>query len=166
MGYFREPIRRRAARAEKLALLEAARDVDLTEWEPAVGVERVARDAYVRFVVCHPERGWVGLFAAGDVLDEPDALPDAARSALRDTLRWFNRNLAVPRRLPRDAVCWFRADATPCLARLRDLIELYRLAGRPVVMRASFAPGRTVYRDGQQVAAVPGGGGRVTSSTW
>jgi hypothetical protein len=66
--------------------------------------------------------------------------------------------------LPRTAVCWFRADAAESLKRLRTIIEIYRLAGFCVWMQASTAPGRIVYRDDYQVAAVPYRDRRTTSS--
>jgi hypothetical protein len=107
----------------------------------------------------------VGLFRADAYPGRAGLLPDAARSRLRSVLRWFNRNMSVPPRLPRNAVCWLRADAAGCVDRLRELVELYRLTGHPVLMQSTFVPGRVVYRDEHQVAAVPYACRRVTTST-
>ena len=57
--------------------------------------------------------------------------------------------------MPRNAICWIRSDAAESLKRLRMLVELYRLAGYPVWMQTSQNPGRVVYRDEYQIAAVP-----------
>ena len=77
---------------------------------------------------------------------------------------WFNANLPVPRRLPKNAICWLRADAGESLDRLRTLIEVYRLMGHPVWTQATATPGRVVYRDDFQVAAVPYPDRRTTST--
>jgi hypothetical protein len=153
MGYFRHPVRRGKASAAARVLVAGGRDVDVSRWRRCDCRLEVSRDVYLRFVVERPQ-GWTGLFTAGVLRDSEDFSP-AARSNLRAVYRWFNANLPVPRRLPRCAVCWFRADASESIDRLRELIELYRLAGFPVRMRATASPGRIVYRDEFQVAAVP-----------
>src|SRR5687768_14094022 len=109
MGSLRRPIRRGKARAEKLACLEAARELDLRALEPYVDLDNVPRESYLRFVVRQPRGRWVGLFRADAYPGRAGLLPDAARSRLRSVLRWFNRNMSVPPRPPRNAVCWFRA---------------------------------------------------------
>jgi hypothetical protein len=115
-------------------------------------------------VVEDARTGKVGLFRSGRILDEAEDLSTAARSEVRATFRWFNANLAVPRRLPKNAICWFRGDARESLDRLRTLIEIYRLAGHPVWMQATLNPGRVVYRDEHQVAAVPYPDRRTTAN--
>src|SRR4051794_6425294 len=101
MGYFKRPIRRRAARAAADALREATRDV-------APGDRRWRRrgPTFVRFVIDAPGRGPVGLFQTSDLLDLDDAIPLPARSALYAAYRWFNANLPVPPRQPPEAVFW------------------------------------------------------------
>ena len=69
------------------------------------------------------------------------------------TYRWFNEHMSFPGPLPRNAVCWFRADAAECVGRLRVLIEAYRMAGHAILMQATQVPGRVVYQDEIQVAA-------------
>jgi hypothetical protein len=164
MGYFKRPIRRGAARREWLALIGPSRDVPGAGWRRWTPSVPPAADQFLRFVVEDAGAARLGLFRSSDLLDGAEELPAAARSQMRATFRWFNANLAAPRRLPRNAVCWFRADATEALARLRTLIEIYRLAGRTVWMRATLNPGRVVYRDEHQVAAVPYGDRRTTVS--
>ena len=167
MGYLRRPVRRRAARAEKLAHWDAARDLDPQDWSQSDLPTPRIRDVYLRFVIQDQQTGWIGLFRASDVLDDDATLPDSVRSQMRSTFRWFARHLRAPRGLPRNAVCWFRADASDdCIEHLRELIELYRMSGRTVMMQSTRDPGRIVYRDQQQVAAVPVRGRRIGSSAW
>jgi hypothetical protein len=106
----------------------------------------------------------MGLFRISECIEDSPDLPAAARSQMRAAFHWFNANLPAPRRLPKTAICWFRADAKQSLRQIRTLIEIYRLLGYPVWMQATRSPGRVVYRDEYQVAAVPHRDRRVTSS--
>src|SRR5687768_4037246 len=155
MGYFRRPIRRGPARRAWLALLEPARDIDAARWQPCDLDLSARREGYVRFVVQQRRGRFVGLFRSSGLLDSATDLPDSVRSQVRLTYRWFNEHMSFPGPLPRNAVCWFRAGAAECVGRLRVLIEAYRMAGYPILMQATQAPGRVVYQDGIQVAAVP-----------
>ena len=161
MGYFKRPVRRRTARDAASAFRERSRDVvaDARRW-------RRRDPAFVRFVIETPDRGAVGLFQTSDLIEDDDALPPAARSALANAYRWYNENLPMPPRQRPEAVFWFRGDAREPIARLRTIVECHRLAGRPIVMLATRAPGRIVYRDAVQVAAVPYGDQRRTASVW
>ena len=163
MGYFKQPIRRAAARRSKLAFLEPARQIRVAEWQQCDPSVPPAAESFLRFVVGHPSIGRVGLFRSSKRIESDKELPAAARSELRAAFRWFDANLPVPRRLPRSAVCWFRADAGESLERLRVLVEIYRMLGYPVWMQATRNPGRVVYQDDYQVAAVPYDDRRTTS---
>jgi hypothetical protein len=165
MGYFKRPIRRSTARHARRALVEPAREIPARGWQRCDDDIVPEPDTFLRFVFEQPGVGKVGLFQASACIDSSDALPAAARSQFRIALKWFNTHLPVPRRLPRTAVCWFRADAAESLTRLRTIVEIYRMAGFPVWMQATTAPGRIVYRDDYQVAAVPYRDRRMTSST-
>ena len=164
MGYFKRPVRRGIARRSRLAFLEPARDVLVADWQRCGGSVAPAADSFLRVVVELPSVGRVGLFRASKIVTNAADLPAATRSELRAVFRWFNANLPVPRRLPRSAVCWLRADANESLERLRALVEIYRVAGRPVWLHATRNPGRVVYRDEYQVAAVAYPDRRTTSS--
>ncbi len=164
MGYFKRPVRRSVARRTKHAFLEPARDILAADWQQCDPSVRPAADSFLRFVVELPSIGKVGLFRSSESIEKDEDLPAATRSELRAVFRWFNANLPVPRRLPKSAICWFRADANDSIERLRALVEVYRLAGHPVWMQASRNPGRVVYRDEYQVAAVPYADRRTTSS--
>lgn len=164
MGYFKRPIRRSAARLSKLAMLEPAREIRLADWARCDPSVLPAADSFLRFVIDQPNLGAVGLFRSSELVEDCEDLPPAARSQLRAIFRWFNTNLPAPRRLPQSAVCWFRADATESVDRLRTLVEIYRLADRQVWMQATRNPGRVVYQDDFQVAAMPYRDRRRTSS--
>jgi hypothetical protein len=164
LGDFKRPVRRSAARRERLAHLEPARKIDATRWRSCDGQLSIPRESYLRFVVQQSTGKFVGLFRSDDLLDAATDLPASVRAQVRLTYNWFNENLSVPRRMPRNAVCWFRSDAVESIDRLRVLIEAYRMAGHAILMQATQAPGRVVYQDEMQVAAVPYRDHRKTSS--
>ena len=164
MGYFKRAVRRGASRRSKLAFLEPAREILAADWQQCDPSVPPAADSFLRFVVELPSIGKVGLFRSSKSIENAEDLPAATRSELRAVFRWFNTNLPVPGRLPRSAICWFRTDADESLERLRSVVEIYRLAGYPVWMQATRNPGRVVYRDEYQVAAVPYPDRRTTSS--
>jgi hypothetical protein len=164
MGYFKRPVQRGVARQTKLAFLEPARQIRIADWQRCDPSVPPAIDSFLRFVVELSGVGKVGLFRSSEMIENAEDLPAATRSELRAVFRWFNTNLPVPRRLPRSAICWLRADAAESLERLRGLVEIYRVAGHPVWMQATQNPGRVVYRDEYQVAAVPYPDRRTTTS--
>jgi len=163
IGYFGRPIRRGEARAARRRFLEPARQIRIAHWRRG-DLSDLSADSFLRFVVELPGMGIVGLFRSSEILEEAPDLPPAVRSELRSIFRWFNANLPAPRRLPRTAICWFRADATDSIQTLRRLIEFYRMMGHPIWMLATHNPGRIVYRDRMQVAAIPYPDRRTTSS--
>src|SRR5687768_12920276 len=165
MGYFKRPIRRRTARRAWLTFLEPSRELPGEGWQRCDRWVRPPAAGFLRFVMDNPGGRKVGLFRSGQILRETrEDLPAAALGEMRAAFRWFNTNLPVPRRLPKNAVCWFRADARESLERLRTLVEIFRLAGRPVWMQATRTPGRVVNRDEFQVAAVPYADRRTTAT--
>jgi hypothetical protein len=163
MGYFKRPIRRGPARQARLAYLEPARKVCVADWKPCDLSGRSGSVRFLRFAIDHPGRGRIGLFRSTEVLEEDCDFTPVVHSQLRSILKWFNKNLPAPRRLPENAVCWFRSDAADSLRKIRDLVELYRQADRFVWMHATRNPGRVVYRDAYQVAAVPYRDRRMTA---
>lgn len=164
MGYFKTPLRRRSARADKHAFIGAAADVDPSRWTDRFDLRALDRQAYLRFVTRGATGGFVGLFRGSVLLDDV-TVPEFAQSLARGAFDWFNRHLAVPRGLPQEAVCWFRSDAAECVDRLRALVEAYRVVDRTVWMLTARRPGRIVYVDRHQVAAVPFADARVAVTT-
>jgi hypothetical protein len=72
------------------------------------------------------ERHWhsgqlAGLFVAAYRLKRDVVLTSLDRSALKGLLRWFERNLPIPRRVTGRAICWFKGTANPCSRRIWDL---------------------------------------------
>jgi hypothetical protein len=163
MGYFRKPIRRGTARKKKRAFVDVARSVNPDGWTSDFNLTHAARDTFLRFLVDHPDKNAVGPFQSSNLLVDDPTLPASTHSRCRAIFRWFNLNIRHPGRLPRRAVCWFRADADECLKRIRELIEIYRVANHTVWMQSTTRPGRIVYQDEHQIAAVPFTDRRVTA---
>lgn len=118
---------------------------------------------YIRFVTprrAHLARGVPeGVFGAC-VRGAPDWLNDA----IDEEYRWFNENLDAPRRFgvvtrksnrPYAGVCWFRDEARDCIRHAYALSALLEEAGVPVTRLVTDAPGDIVWRDAQQVVAMP-----------
>lgn len=160
MGYFSRAVRRSDARREKAALLDATREIHPADWSDCHADFRVPAESFVRFMIQLPGGRSVGLFRSSPLVNGSEELPPAAQSALSNAYRWFNRRLRFPRGMPQTAVCWFRADATEPIAMMRTLIETHRLVGYHVLMQATRTPGRIVYEDEHQVAAIPQRGRR------
>ena len=157
MGYLKRRIRRSSARRAKLALLDVGRDISPSEWTECSADLISDKTGFLRFVIQTGPGSFVGLFRSSELLEGDESLPPSVRSQTRADFKWFDRHLAAPSRLPQSAVCWFRGDATPVIARIRTLIEAYRMCGHQVLMQGSTDPGRVVYRDAHQVAAIPHG---------
>jgi hypothetical protein len=123
---------------------------------------------YVRFV--EPRRLGearvdAGLFGAAYRLrDDGDDTPAYLRDAIAEEIAWFCENLAAPdrfgvrtRRSDRSyaGVCWFRPGAREQLSRAHGLAALLREGGVTVVKITSRRPGDIVWRDAQQIVAIP-----------
>lgn len=100
----------------------------------------------------------LGLFYASTTLQEQYELPDYADEWLRESLRWFNVNLKVPRLPSRQGrpVFWFRTEAEDCLEQIWNLVAIFNAEGLYVEQLTTLRPGHIVYRDDQQIAAIPG----------
>lgn len=90
--------------------------------------------------------------------------PDWLRNAINEEYDWFNFNLDVPDRFgvttrrSRRAyagLCWFRDDAHEALRHAYTLALLLGEAGVPVTRVVSNRPGDIVWRDHQQIVAMP-----------
>lgn len=88
------------------------------------------------------------LFATLDLLREE-------QDELDEICNWFNLNLKVPRiREPR-AIFWFKPGARECLGMAWQLAWCLRRHQVHVELIRTRRPGRVVYEDHQQVAAIP-----------
>lgn len=66
----------------------------------------------------------------------------------------------------KQAICWFRSDAKAHLEKMREIAEVYRVAGYQVWMHATTVPGKILYEDNIQIAAIPKKETRWTVSAW
>jgi hypothetical protein len=158
MGYFRRKIRRGRCRAAMHGIAHApADDPPLPE---APRAEVAQGQVFLRLAAheLHPASTYpAGIFAAAGWLRDSARCTIEDRARLRRWLRWFNRNLTVPRDIPPAAIFWFRADGRCCLHRLWGIVRTLRRYGSPVRFVTTVRPGRVVYSDNVQIAAIPDG---------
>jgi hypothetical protein len=76
---------------------------------------------------------------------------------LRTLLRWFEEHLPLPprHRIPDRAVFWFKAEGPATTANVWELVRLIEEEGRRVRLIKTVKPGRIVFEDDYQAAAVP-----------
>ena len=114
---------------------------------------------YIRFVISRQNedsRQFEGIFKAAYRLLDGATLDSAEWQLLRADVDWFVKNLPVPKHRPHPrAIFWFRSEATECTRRAWEMVQLLRLHGENVEMIKSRSPGRIVYFDGMQAAAIP-----------
>jgi hypothetical protein len=100
-----------------------------------------------------------GIFhAAWNLLDSGD-LTDAEAEDLRSLLKWFDTYMPCPtesqcRALSHRAVFWFRPTAQEFIGRAWEIVQLLRLHGYLVEVHKTRDPGRVLYHDPYQVAAI------------
>ena len=156
MGYFRRPIDRARSRAEARGLLE--QPVPDLPWE-SIPAQPPTKACFVRFstLVRHLGSGRrEGIFTRTyDVLRKEEIEPFLAEG-LQSSLEWFEKNLRVPGVSHAQAIYYFKSTAVVCMARAWELLYLLREAGVVVEMQTVDYPGRLLYEDAHQVAAIPG----------
>lgn len=167
MGYLK---RRRSRMRDADAFREAfPDDVDFNELEWAFAPQWTAEQragstqSYVRFAVRErgvPAKAYWGTFhAAYRIVKQPVAPDDLDRAALvaelGALLAWFEKHLKPHRPRQRPARFWFFATAAECLDRMWEMTRLIERAGYVVLVRETDDPGKIIYRDAFQVAAVP-----------
>jgi hypothetical protein len=118
-------------------------------------------DAYVRFqtnVRCPlTNRPGAGIFVAAGSIQVSPKVPVANRALLQQMLRWFNRNLKVPRLQEQHwrSIFWFTDRSQEFITRLWTLVTLLEDEGISVRKVWTRQPGQIVYRDFHQIAAIP-----------
>jgi len=104
----------------------------------------------------HPQ---LGIFRSAGRLEGLNEMNDSDKLLLKHHLWWFGQNLAAPRRLRRRAaVFWFRPDARrgrELWNRAREIAELLRRYDFNIDIWTTTRPGKIVYHDEVQIAAVP-----------
>jgi hypothetical protein len=155
MGYFRRKIDRRRARVA--VEMHAAAPVADAVWRALDEVSREPQRDFIRFsgkAAGDSSVRRLGVFTiAYDVCRELDA---GQARPLRDELSWFERHLPVPRRIDERSIFWFRSDAGEVATRVWQLVDLLVAHGWLIeVQRVRLFPGRVVYEDDYQIAAIP-----------
>ena len=118
---------------------------------------------YIRFETPFREercRVPLGIFRAITWIEDSMDLPTATHDLVRQSLEWFNRCLPAPSRDVVDprAIFWFRGQSQ-VVRETWQLVSILREEGIRVRLRKTKVPGRIVYRDDFQIAAVPYGRG-------
>ena len=123
----------------------------------------VFRDTFFMFVRfqtqwrCESTNRRLGLFSAWWRLSESDALAAEQRIYLEGVVDWFNTELTVPTLGPHEwrAVFWLWSGSHKFIDRMWDFAWGLKVLDVPVQMVNCQNPGRIVYVDNDQVAAVP-----------
>jgi len=119
---------------------------------------------FVRFETpyyCNSSRQPLGIFWAAEVVESRADLHPWTRDWLNNRSTWFGAHLPVPRLDDIDprAIFWFR-PRTKIVREMWQLVAILREEGVPVGLRRTNVPGRVVYQDEFQIAAIPYGHGR------
>jgi hypothetical protein len=160
VGYFRRRISRHRCAAHVAAAVARQAGADLSFWVEATLVppaRSAARATYLRFAVnsIHSvSREQLGVFQAAYGLRDSGRLARRDLVRLREVMQWFCRNLKGPD-VDGRAIFWFRFDAQECIEQIWEMIRLLKRYDYTVWMMRSEPPGRTVYSDAYQIAAVP-----------
>jgi hypothetical protein len=154
MAFSRQQVRRGRCRD---VIRQALRSTALVGAGP-LHANGVRREVYLRFAAGgdHPDTKQPrGIFHVGDLLAHPE-LTHAQREVLDGSRRWFNENLCAPDLDEPRAIFWFRpGGAGECVSRVWERVALLREHGIVVHLLRCTDPGLVVYRDRQQIAAVP-----------
>jgi hypothetical protein len=124
---------------------------------------------YIRFVLTrrNPDSGVAeGVFDLAYVVRDSPDVGAADRSALAETLAWFDRNLATPARFNRTrskgfyrrrtrGIAWFKDTATEHLARMQGIREILQRYGYRVRILSETRVGYVIHEDEFQVIAEP-----------
>ena len=149
MGYLKRKLRRSAAGRIADAFLAMA----AAEPQPGLGV--VPAPPTGRFLRFATDDGRRGVFQAAYRLRDSRRLTADESAELRDLLGWFEKELKPHAPAEEAAVFWFKADAGDYVRRIWAIVRLLQRGGRDVRMWTTRRPGRIVFEDVFQVAAVP-----------
>jgi len=156
MGYFRRKIRRGRRRAAIQAVANAEADDPFALLPASPNVIEGQDFLRLAAVEIHPDSARpAGVFAAAYWLRDSCRCRLEDKQRLRRRLRWFERNLTIPRDIPPAAIFWFRADGRRCVHRIWGIVRTLRANGSAIRMVTTRQPGRIVYCDALQIAAIP-----------
>jgi hypothetical protein len=104
----------------------------------------------------------MGLFTAMGILRRKNTLIEYEIDLYENTLRWFEKNLTVPKVLAGSnfhnrptAVSWFKDTATEHIGRMRQLAQILESHDIAVKQLSTTRPGKIEYEDQYQIAAIP-----------
>ena len=158
MGYLRRRISRSrcAVQVARAVARQAAASTAWLEVPAERPRDRTARTC-LRFAVgridetsCQP----LGIFQAAYELRHAAGRGSVGGRMLGPLFEWFGQNLRAPDVTGR-AVFWFKSDASECITRIWEMVHVLRSHDHLVWMTRNERPGRIVYEDAFQVAAVP-----------
>jgi hypothetical protein len=143
--------------------------LDVTFTGKRLAASVLVASGFVRFVVAErdPSTGLEsGIFQVADRLSDKPDIPKIDRAVLRDSLAWFERNLAEPGRFNRTrskghyrrqtrGIAWFRDTAAEHIAQVQRLRAVLEVHGYCVSMFREQRLGYVVYEDEHQVIAEP-----------
>jgi len=123
-------------------------------------------EKYLRFVVPETDEGSgraMGVFTAGGILYEEDKLYDHEIKLRKQILIWFGNNLEVPDVQASEsnyyskpnAISWFKSGAEIHINKMREYTEVLNSHDIQVKQLITERPGKIVYEDEFQVAAIP-----------
>ncbi len=122
---------------------------------------------YVRFVTPRAScaaRADRGLFGPAYWFRDNRGAPQYLRDAIADEIDWFRAYLPVPDRFgvvtrrsqrPYAGICWYRDNARNAIAHSHALRWLLAECDLPTGQIVTDYPGDIVYRDDQQIVAMP-----------
>ena len=159
MGYLRRKLRRSRCRAEIDHVMTRPVAPGLAEWVRATPQPPRGPDFhFIRLAtqtIDDQSHEPQGVFAAAYELLRDQTLARRHREALDHLLDWFRDNLTVPKNVYPLSIFWFRSDAHPCIENIWRLIDVLRANDIIVTMMHTDKPGKVVYQDALQIAAVP-----------
>ncbi len=128
-------------------------------------------ETYLRFQTplrCEYTTRPLGIFIAAGRVEASLDNDDALRALIGDLLDWFGEHLHMPdlNYFGWRSLFWFRSDSHTMLAKMWQLVIAIRECGLPVQMQRTSNPGRIVYVDEHQVAAVARRGERSPRRSW
>lgn len=115
---------------------------------------------YVRFVVGtnrEAPRFQTGVVTELRMLRDDGGLADYEVAHINELFEWINGELPCPpfaeSKWSEDAISWFKDSAQELISKIRDMIAILEIHGRPVRMIVTKTPGRILYEDPYQVVA-------------
>lgn len=159
MGYFKKQVRRSAARKQILAQSSPTAKIHPSTWSELVdGTWRQWSAPFVRFEARHADEltPREGFFQAAIGLKWEKETSVSFRKRISRAIKAFAPALVSPtaRELTDGAIFWFRNNGSIFTEQIEGLLEVLRAGDYRVFVKSIENPGRIVYQDKHQVAAI------------